>query len=64
MIMNLDQVCAGSTREYVALLSGTVLTSLRIIRTQVWQYTEDSWVKIDVLSVLSKGWHSKDRLHE
>ena len=64
MIMNYDQECAGNTRECVALLSRTVLTNLRIIRTQDWQNTEDSLAKIDGLSILAEGWQSKDRLCE
>ena len=49
------QECKGGSKGCDALLSGTVLTNLRIIGTQGWHYAEDSWANIVGLSILTKG---------
>ena len=63
-IMNNYQECTGGSKGCVALLSGTVLTNIRIVGTQGWHYAEDSWAKMDGLSILTKVWRNKYRLCE
>ena len=59
-----DQECPENDRECVAKLSGTVLTNIRVVRTQDLKMTQDGWENIDGFSILSKGWQTCDRLCE
>ena len=64
MITNDDQECLEDGGGWAAMLSGTILTNLRIVKTQEWAKPKSGWDKIDRLSILSKGWTGSDRLIE
>ena len=64
MIMHNDQECLDGDSGCGAILSGTVLTNIRIVKTQGWEQPKSGWDDFDELSILSKGWAKEDRLRE
>ena len=56
--------CQVNSKECFTRLSGTVLTTLRIVGTRDWHNMQDGWAKTDGLSILTKGWQKDDRLCE
>ena len=64
MISNNDQESSDNYDAEAAILSGTVLTNLRIVQTQSWKQPKSGWDNFDGLSILSKGWAKSDRLCE
>ena len=64
MIIHNDQECLDKYSADVAILSGTNLTNIRIVKTQSWEQPKKGWDNFDELSILFKGWAKEDRLRE
>jgi hypothetical protein len=50
-IIDNDQECLNNYSADVAILSGTVLTNLRIVKTQSWKQPKSGWDNFDELSI-------------
>jgi hypothetical protein len=64
MIRNDDHECLEDVGGWAAILSGTILTNIRIVKTQEWDQPKSGWDEVERLSILSKGWTGSDRLLE